>query len=242
MDDNRLLESDNWGRHYELRARTFDDDLLINGYEITDGVLDRAAIVSMAGFIGRELQLKPADSFLDIGCGSGMMIERLKESGYLGDKCWGIDISPSMIQRARQKFPLFRFEPLDSRQVKDLGRKFDKIVMWAVLYLLENQQGVEQVIQSSVESLAPGGKVLFGWLPDIELKDEYVKWRKSVSPVSTHLNIPKKPAQGWYWLSRQTFLKYGEKLRIDVKFLDCSEIPSEVSRYFFAALLSKQSV
>lgn len=71
--------------------------------------------------------LAPGASILDLGCGSGDPIARhLIERGY---SVTGLDSSPSLIARCRERFPDHEWLVGDMRAL-DLGRRFDGILAW----------------------------------------------------------------------------------------------------------------
>ena len=67
-------------------------------------------------------------SILDIGCGVGDFFGRLRETGVAADYC-GVDVSPEMIGRARERFPEARFEVGEAGAA---GRRFDYTVAFAI--------------------------------------------------------------------------------------------------------------
>jgi len=67
-------------------------------------------------------------SVLDIGCGVGDFFSRLRERAIAADYS-GIDVSPQMVQRARERFPEARFDVGDAAGV---ARQFDYTVAFAI--------------------------------------------------------------------------------------------------------------
>ena len=49
------------------------------------------------------LQLEPGDTVLDVGCGTGMSLPGLREAVGPGGAVVGLDLSPAMLDRARQR-------------------------------------------------------------------------------------------------------------------------------------------
>ncbi|QGN38048.1 class I SAM-dependent DNA methyltransferase [Klebsiella oxytoca] len=71
--------------------------------------------------------LRPGGTILDIGCGNGSPIaEYFLRRGF---PVTGVDASPSMIARCRQKFPMGRWLTGDMRELA-LAERFDGVVAW----------------------------------------------------------------------------------------------------------------
>jgi 2-polyprenyl-3-methyl-5-hydroxy-6-metoxy-1,4-benzoquinol methylase len=71
--------------------------------------------------------VRPAGTVLDIGCGMGEPIARyVLKAGF---RVVGIDSSPSLISRARARFPASEWLVADMRDVS-LNRRFDGLLAW----------------------------------------------------------------------------------------------------------------
>ena len=71
--------------------------------------------------------IKPKGHILDIGCGNATPIaEYLISQGF---NLTGVDSSPSMIARCKEKFPEQSWFVADMREL-NLGRKFDGMIAW----------------------------------------------------------------------------------------------------------------
>lgn len=79
-------------------------------------------------------------SVLELGCASGDLLAPLRPARGLG-----IDISPKMIEKARQNYPNLEFRVGDIENLEDLDETFDFIVMSDVIGLL---QDIEQTLRS----------------------------------------------------------------------------------------------
>jgi SAM-dependent methyltransferase len=86
-----------------------------------------------------RLLIPPGMRVLDIGCGQGDLLAKLKPSAGAG-----IDLSPAMIARARQQHPEYHFLNADAHDF-DLGMDFDYIVcsdlvndVWDVQQVFDN--------------------------------------------------------------------------------------------------------
>lgn len=75
-------------------------------------------------------------SVIEIGCGNGEMIGKLK-----GCKKAGIDFSPAMLQNARNKYPDVDFYLMDAENIT-LNEKFDVVIISNVIGYLDDIQAV----------------------------------------------------------------------------------------------------
>lgn len=98
---------------------------------------------------------------IDLGCGSGLWARGLADSGY---QVVGVDISPAMIELARQRVPeaefhvasCFDFRVPACQAVTALGEVFN--------YLFDPRNSLaflRHICRSVYDSLAPGGVLIF---------------------------------------------------------------------------------
>jgi SAM-dependent methyltransferase len=95
---------------------------------------------------------------LDLGCGTGGHARPLAERGYT---VVGVDRSPDMLRRARERGTTARFELGDITSF-DLGETFDAVLMmFAVLGYVTCNADVQAALAAARRHVGPGG-VLFG--------------------------------------------------------------------------------
>lgn len=119
----------------------------------------------------RRAQLKPGERVLDIGCGTGTMALLAKRQvGPAGEVC-GIDASPAMIARARQKSRSagteIRFSNAVVESLPFPNDHFDVVLSTVMLHHLPSRVRT-QCAQEVQRVLRPGGRVLavdFGTSP-----------------------------------------------------------------------------
>ena len=90
-------------------------------------------------------------TLLDVGCGEGLILERLIQETQL--ECYGIDISPLAIELAHQH----GVEKCEVAGVFDLDKTFDHIFVGDVL---EHTEEPETVLRKMHDLLNPGGTIL----------------------------------------------------------------------------------
>lgn len=115
--------------------------------------------------------LRPGDRVLDVGCGSGTLLQR---AVALGAAPVGVDISDTMVQAARRRVPEATVLLADAATV-DLraaapGRPFDRVVSRFGVMFFDNPAAAFANIR---QSAAPGARLTF------------VCWRDADNPMFT---------------------------------------------------------
>lgn len=129
-----------------------------------------------------KLQITRGSSVLDIGCGYGGITQRCIRQAVREDwKLTMIDI-PEVIQAVRQDL----LRPRHSRSVqllagifpddipvawKHSSYRFDRILIYSVLHYTSRPMSM---IDAAVRLLAPGGRLLFGDIPNLSKKGRFL--------------------------------------------------------------------
>ncbi len=93
---------------------------------------------------------------LDVGCGTGRLMALLSKHGFRTD---GLDVSPAMIDLARDRHPEARLSHADICRW-ELPRSYDLVVAWdSVWHVPLSQQ--EAVLTKLCRGLSPGGVLVF---------------------------------------------------------------------------------
>lgn len=102
-----------------------------------------------------------AKSVLEIGCGSGHLASRFTAAGY---GYTGVDLSPQMLDLARQRCPAARFELADMRTIQ-LNQTFDAVLITArsLSYILTNAE-VLGTFRQLAGHLTPTGTLHFDFI------------------------------------------------------------------------------
>lgn len=114
-------------------------------------------------FIEKEIEYNKQTKILDIGCGTGRHSIELAKRGYT---VVGIDLSESMLQRAKQRAAeqnlQIIFEKHDARKFT-YSDKFDLVIMLCEggFSLMETDQMNFQILQNAANALKPKGKLIF---------------------------------------------------------------------------------
>ena len=115
---------------------------------------------SKIGFVserGKEvvnlLNPQPGERILDLGCGTGELTYEIARSGAIP---LGIDLSPTMIEKARRKFPDLQFAVVNAETFRTT-EQFDAVFSNAALHWMK---GAAAVIKSVWLALRPGGRFI----------------------------------------------------------------------------------
>lgn len=102
--------------------------------------------------------LPPGAAVLDLGCGHGVPISQvLVEEGC---SVWGIDASPTLVSAFRTRFPALEVERARVEDSPFFSRKFDGVIAWGVIFLLE--PGTQTLVFEKISrALEPSGPLLF---------------------------------------------------------------------------------
>jgi 2-polyprenyl-3-methyl-5-hydroxy-6-metoxy-1,4-benzoquinol methylase len=119
----------------------------------------------------QKLKLGPDDTLLDIGCNAGNLTIPLS---FLVAETTGID-HPRCLHRLRKSFPegieLIAGNFLDL----SISMKFTRILCYTVLQYLSDLEEVTAFVDKAVSLLRPGGRALFGDLPNRSLKKRFLE-------------------------------------------------------------------
>ncbi len=108
----------------------------------------------------QHLDLKPGESVLDLGCGTGISFERLyREVGPQG-RIIGLELSPEMLELARQRVDLKGWNNVTLMQgdanTTDIPGPVDAALAFYVPEILDSPTAVHRTL----DSLSPGGRLV----------------------------------------------------------------------------------
>ncbi len=131
-------------------------------YDLLIPVLTLGRVRRIYRRVADLVEAKPGDTILDVGCGPGelalLLAERVGSSGRVA----GIDASPEMIARARQKARRrhatvdFRLEPVEALSFPD--QQFDSVVSSFMYHHLPGDLK-PRAVASIARVLKPGGRL-----------------------------------------------------------------------------------
>ena len=145
-----------WLAEAQGRAATYDDrwaELAAKGENIHGEAdfVEQCVQATQAG-------LNPC-SVLDAGCGTGRVAIELSRRGW---DVVGVDLDPSMLERARSKAPEVPWVQGDLAEI-DLGRRFDVVVLAGnvMIFLAPGTERV--VVHNMARHVAPRGALVAGF-------------------------------------------------------------------------------
>jgi SAM-dependent methyltransferase len=99
--------------------------------------------------------LAPSARILDYGCGYGRLAGALHQQGFTTVE--GVDMSPALIARARQQWPILHFSVIDAPPtLPDPDGSFDAALLFAVLTCIPTDAGQRELIAELHRLLRPG--------------------------------------------------------------------------------------
>ncbi len=127
-----------------------------------------------------RFNVPPGASVLEIGCGSGDLLASLEPSRGVG-----VDVSPKMVERAREEHPELRFEAVAGEQL-ELGETFDYIVLSDLMpYVYDLLELFERVAAHSHERTR------------VVIHSYSRAWRPIVKLAEALRLKPRKPLRNW---------------------------------------------
>ena len=73
---------------------------------------------------------------LDVGCGSGSLINEIRQKGAID--AYGVDISPNMIEECRKQYPDISFEVSSGEQLPFENDRFELLTICCALHHFNN--------------------------------------------------------------------------------------------------------
>lgn len=109
----------------------------------------------------RHVGLRPGQSVLDIGCGTGAAMAALREAVGPGGRVVGVDYSPRMLAKARRRIRENGWSNVTVLRAdaarESLGHnEFDAAV---AMFSLSAMPDVRAAVESACEALRPGGRL-----------------------------------------------------------------------------------
>lgn len=142
---------------------------------------------TIVGELLNKMELCQQDSLLEIGFGSGLLLEPL--SNYVGS-AHGVD-HPNFVDCFTQKYPESKVElkagNFLTTPLPRLG-KFSKILIYSVVHCLQQREDVMNFVFRATTLLKPGGLMLIGDIPNASAKSRFLATREG-REVQRHWSV-----------------------------------------------------
>ena len=99
----------------------------------------------------------PPGDGLDVGCGTGVLAQRLTGAGY---RMWGVDPSAGMLEVARRRAADVQASVAPGTALPFDSDRFDLVLTVAVLHHIAAPDPVRQTLGEMVRVLRPGGRLI----------------------------------------------------------------------------------
>ena len=208
------------------------ESLFENYAEKYDQEIFTVGTLGECDFIEKEIQFDKKARILDIGCGTGRHSIELARRGY---QVTGVDLSESMLERAREKARAAQlgidFQRQDARALP-FSDAFDLVMMICegAFPLMETDEMNYQILQNAAKALRNKGKLIFTTLNGL------FPLFHSVKDFLASSSQEGNATYGQHSFDLMTFRDHNVTTLVDdlgnKKELDCNEryyVPSEIT-------------
>lgn len=176
---------------------------------------DEHELLTMASDIAEKLDLQDCHALLDVGCGSGVLLDQIVRLRKIS-AARGIDISKEHIRNAKKNFPNLDFRVGEMDHIPFESNSFERILCYGVFLYTRDW---EKTINEFLRVCKPGGKILIGDIPCKHLKGAYYRTQlisafKSLFNWQRARNFFKyqKKCSAWRWTNLKDVLEYLDSL------------------------------
>jgi ubiquinone/menaquinone biosynthesis C-methylase UbiE len=160
---------DEWQTSSEIAQKKFESEKI----EITIGdVASKENYLKMGKNrlrILTELGLQQDSTLLEIGCGTGILVNHLREYFATSNNYVGIDITDA-IDYCKKEYPEFEFLKYNLNKLPDLSREFDMIYL-SNAFLHMNPEEIMEFLSVLKQILKPSGSIVVGVIINSSLSD-----------------------------------------------------------------------
>lgn len=149
-------------KKYQPPGETWEDRALKDNLQPvldptdTQGVKNEYINIVHKAALSQYLLLCANDTILDFGCGVGRLTSFL---GRNGARVIGIDITPSMIEKARRRYPEQTFIHYDGGKLPFEDNSLDHIVSVFVLQHITSLDDLNRIAKEFIRCLKKGGRI-----------------------------------------------------------------------------------
>src|SRR5262245_61286643 len=146
-----------------------------------------AAVTALAtNPLFEDVHLQPGKRLMDVASGPGALTA---EAANRGAHSVGVDLSPRMIELARQLYPTIEYREADVEHLPFPDHTFDAVVC---AFGLGHFPRPELAVAECVRTLLPGGRIAFAWWDDPSRQRIQGVFREAIAEIgaSIVLDVP----------------------------------------------------
>jgi SAM-dependent methyltransferase len=106
--------------------------------------------------VDRMVALQRSEDLLDVGCGLGTYLGRLREAGHTG-RLLGVDDAEEMVLKAKNSFPHVEFQLGAAEDLQAFHHSFHVVTARHILFFFDD---IDRVLQGFAAVLRPGGRLV----------------------------------------------------------------------------------
>ncbi len=155
-------------KNFDKKSKSYDQNCIIQK--------------KIADNLAKDLPKSGVSDILEIGCGTGNLTKHLLNR-YAGKNFYITDVSPSMLDRAQEKFPDedINWIVMDGENI-ETSQKYDIIVASMVFQWFED---IDETLKELVDMLKPNGNIFF----TIPGPESFKEWKKSLEKLDLPAGI-----------------------------------------------------
>ena len=169
-----------WNTKIENSEKNFSlkDLINLNGYDSHSAKISPKEWNKYTNFFIKKFKLKPSNSILDIGCGSGAFLVPFYKKNI---SCYGLDYSEPLIKISKKNMPKANFFTYEASNLKKLQKyNFDFIFICSVFQYFPDLAYAKKVIKQLKLISNKNTKIFILDVPD---NNKYSKWRQYIKNV-----------------------------------------------------------
>jgi trans-aconitate methyltransferase len=161
------------------------------------------------------LNAKPGETVLDLGCGDGVLTEKIVAAGC---RVYGCDFSAAQLQAARQRG--IQTFVMDGQQLS-LKRRFDAVFSNAALHWMKQ---AEKVVEGVAAALKPGGRFVgeFGGQGNV------ATIRDALHSALRKRNVDPWSVDPWYYATPQEYTTLLNRYDFTVDYIELMPRPTKL--------------
>lgn len=151
--------------------------------------------------------LKPADTVVDVGCGSGRLAYQLRN--YLSGLYVGIDVVPELFQYAARLCdrPNWKFYAAPGLKIPEPDNSADFICFFSVFTHLLHEETFKY-LEDARRVVKPGGKIIFSYL-EFAIPSHWFIFKSSLAAIGQDAVLNQ-------FISRDAIMAWAERLKLSI--------------------------